>query len=75
MSSSADQSRVDSTVPTPGEPLALTPPRISDDRSRAVDLRKYGFVGIVSGEALAAIRRSETRAHLVVTTAAKFAFR
>ena len=54
----------------------LTPPRISDDKSRRVNLREeFGFVGYVTGDALAEIARNESRACRVVTTAATFAFR
>jgi hypothetical protein len=53
----------------------LTPSRISQDRSRCVNLHELGFVGYVTAPALAEIARSECRASRVVTTAATFAFR
>ena len=53
----------------------LAPSRPLDDQSRRVDLREIGFEGRVSGDALDEIRRDESRANLVVRTAATFAFR
>ncbi len=53
----------------------LTPAREQVDDSRRVDLSELGFVGRVSGDALEEIRRNESRANLVVRTAATFAFR
>lgn len=53
----------------------LTPAREHIDNSREVNLRDLGFVGRVSDEALEEIRRNESRANLVVRTAATFAFR
>jgi hypothetical protein len=75
MSSSSLHTGGGSNVSNTSEVRDLAPPRISDDRSRGIDLRNVGFVGFVSSEALAEIQRAETRASLVVTTAATFAIR
>jgi hypothetical protein len=53
----------------------LTPPRLSGDDVSGIDLSDLGFHGFVSEAALAEIQCNESRASLVVTTAAKFAFR
>lgn len=49
----------------------LTPPR---DTSRTVDLRDFGFVGRVSDEALAEIKRQERRQARALATAHLFIF-
>lgn len=49
----------------------LTPPR---DTSRTVDLRDFGFVGRVSDEALAEIKRQERRRARALVTAHLFIF-
>jgi len=53
----------------------LTPSRPSANNNRSVNLHEIGFVGYVSQAALDEIQKNETRASLVVTTAATFAFR
>ena len=53
----------------------LTPTRERTDDSRQINLRDLGFIGRVSDDALEEIRRNESRANLVVRTAATFAFR
>jgi hypothetical protein len=76
VSSSNLQAGGGSIVADDNEVADLTPPRISDDKERRVDLREaFGFVGYVTGPALAEIARNESRACRVVTTAATFAFR
>lgn len=75
MSSSSLHTGGGSIVSNSSEVRDLTPSRISEDSTRGVNLRDLGFVGFVSDRALAEIQRNETRASLVVTTAATFAFR
>lgn len=58
-----------------GDVLDLTPGTLFQDAQKGVDLRRFGFSGFVSQEALAELRRQEERASRVLTTAATFAFR
>jgi hypothetical protein len=77
MSSSNLQTEGDSAiVANDVKVLDLTPAGVADDEHLRVNLREaFGFVGLVSGSALAEIARNENRACCVVTTAATFAFR
>jgi hypothetical protein len=76
MSSSDLHTRGGSIVADEDGIADLTPPRISADKSRVVNLREeFGFVGYVTREALDEIARNESRACRVLTTAATFAFR
>lgn len=58
-----------------GDVLNLTPGTLFQDPQQGIDLRRFGFAGYVSPEALAELRRQEERASRVLTTAATFAFR
>lgn len=75
MSSSDLHRRGGASVAEATEVSDLTPSRISEDKSRCVNLRDLGFVGYVTASALAEIASNECRASRVVTTAATFAFR
>ena len=58
-----------------GTPTKQLMPTTANSGVQTIDLSRLGFSGHVSPAALEEIERNEARAGLVLTTAAKFAFR